>query len=384
MRLLAAYYTHKPGGFCKRLYRLMNALCAENNEVHYYVLDFPPPALSSRVHVHLIPFPLRTRTGLLFWAIFTFWCPLYLIIAARRIRPDRFFAFGAYYAGMLGLARLFTPRPLILFLRSLVFRIDEINDKPQAIRWISNAVDRRGIRSATSVVCMTKTMQHEVEEFLGTKLSSVTILPNDIPTSAISQESTDEASLKLFERLNDELAGNKLIVLTSGVIDRRKNISYVIDAFETLQKNIGPGKALLLIAGDGPLLQEYKAEVFARRVPNIEFLGWCDSLEPLYPFVDLVVHPALHEGIPNSVLEALGAEVPVLCANTPEMLELFQSTDLLFEPARPQDLATKLQTIIGDPTEVLSSLWQRSEEVAKKLRFDWDAHAVQAVCRSID
>ena len=42
MKVLSVYYTHKPGGFCKRLYRLLNAMQNSGHEVHYLCLDAPP------------------------------------------------------------------------------------------------------------------------------------------------------------------------------------------------------------------------------------------------------------------------------------------------------------------------------------------------------
>lgn len=381
MKLLCAYYTHKPGGFCKRLYRLMNALATRGHEVHYCCLDKAPPALSNAVHQHKIFFPLSGRSGLLFWVLFTAWCPIYLAAMSLKVRPDAFFAFGAYYGGMLRLSRLVHRRPLTLFLRSLVFRVDEINDKPQSLRLISNFVDRIGIASASLVVCMTKTMQQELEHFFKLRLQSVAILPNDAPTPPQDRERTDESSLGIFEQLNEKLASSKLVVLTSGVIDRRKNIEYLINVFEKMGSSGEASSATLLVAGDGPLLNTFLQEVKRRGIHNIEFLGWCDSLDALYPFVDVVVHPALHEGVPNSVLEALSAGIPVLCSDTPEMREVLGSADLFFDSKDVESLRARLQSILDAPTENLGLLTQASSAVTERLRFDWDSRACDLILK---
>jgi glycosyltransferase involved in cell wall biosynthesis len=192
----------------------------------------------------------------------------------------------------------------------------------------------------------------------------------------------DESSLKIFERLNERLSAARLVVLTSGVIDRRKNIEYVLNAFESLQKSGKGGDAMLLVAGDGPLLKQFRADAATRKIPSIEFLGWCDSLEPLYPFVDLVVHPALHEGVPNSVLEALAAGIPVLCANTPEMREILGAEELLFNPADPQELTGHLTKILTEPSNHLRTLSEVSGKASERLKFDWDEKASSLVASS--
>ncbi len=378
-KIYCVYYTHKPGGFCKRLYRLLNALSAQGHAVTYFTLDRPPASLSSAVQVKLIPFLTTRRNGLLFWSLFTVWCPVYLLAQLLFRAPDRICVFGAYYAGMFRLGRLFVRRPLVLFLRSLVFRIDEINDKPQSLRSISNIVDYAGIRSASRVVCMTKAMRDEIEAFFGLKLQDAPLLPNDIPESRKNREKAEEASLDVFEALHSELAQERMILLTSGVIDRRKNIDYLLEVFSLLKIRGLGDNILLLVAGDGPLLAQYRAEASARELSNVRFLGWCDTLEPLYPFVDLVVHPALHEGIPNSVLEALAAGLPILCSDTEEMREVFSDPELLFDPRNPEALATRLGQVLDSPEKALSFLSKKSQEASKSLQFDWDSRAVSLV-----
>ncbi|MDZ4785063.1 MAG: hypothetical protein SGJ02_03190, partial [bacterium] len=68
MRVASVYYTHKPGGFCKRLYRLLNVLAEAQHQVTYFTLDQPPPSsLSTNINIRIIPFPFQDRSGLLFW-----------------------------------------------------------------------------------------------------------------------------------------------------------------------------------------------------------------------------------------------------------------------------------------------------------------------------
>lgn len=378
MKIYSAYYTHKPGGFCKRLYRLLNALARADHEIHYFTLDTPPSILSPAVRVSIIPFPIHSRSSLLFWTLFTLWCPIYLAWRMLKSKPDRICVFGAYYAGMFRLGRMLSPAPLVLFLRSLVFRIDEINDKPQSLRFFSNIVDRVGIGSASRVVCMTATMKKEIEKFFSVPLKDAPILPNDIPSSSGVREKREEASLTVFENLHDELAQDRLIVLTSGVIDRRKNLDYLLKAVEILKQRGFEKRMLVLVAGDGPLLSHYRAMASSHGLENVRFLGWCDSLDPLYPFVDIVVHPALHEGIPNSVLEALEVGLPVLCADTPEMKEMLPDPRLHFSTSDPNDLASCLISIMEKPERSLPELAKQSEEASKSLNFDWDARAVEA------
>ena len=142
MRILAAYYTHKPGGFCRRLYRLLNALAAAGHEVIYLSLDPNLARLSSKVRAEKIPFPLSSRRGLIFWACFTLWLPIYLGWRALWLKPDRLLAFGSYYSRAFRFAKHVSKAELVLFVRSLVFEIDRITGKPAWLRRFTERVIR--------------------------------------------------------------------------------------------------------------------------------------------------------------------------------------------------------------------------------------------------
>lgn len=371
MRILSIYYTHKPGGFCKRLYRLLNALSARGDEVHYMSLDHPPTDLSVAVIFHRIPFPIRARSGLAFWLAFTVWCPLYLILKGLMIKPDRLVVFGAYYAGVCAPYRWIKKTPIILFVRSLVFKTDLINEKNIWLRRFSNFVDRIGFTSASKVICMTESMKSEVESFFKCRLKEVSILPNDIPPPATKKGSI----LAIFSKDKmDEITSETTLILTSGTLDRGKNIGCLLEAMSILSASFEPAKLTLLIAGGGPLEFTLKREVASRNLLNVKLLGWVDDLNALLSEISLVIHPSLSEGVSNSLLEALGNDVPVLASNTAEHSEIVIHEELLFNHEAPKEIANKIERFVTDQgyRQLIKDL---SNARRKALTFDWVARA---------
>lgn len=376
MRILSLYYTHKRGGFCKRLYRLLNALAQRGHQVHYLTLDPVSGEIDPKVQVHYIPFPTSKRSGLIFWGLFTLWCPLFVLKSALKFRPERIVVFGAYYSSMAALSKIFLGVPIVLFLRSLVFKIDQIVKKPAWVRFFSEAVDRFGISISNSLVCMTKAMQLELEQFLGKKIENCKILPNDLsPIISLNQEQIEltASSISLINKLELD---QKLVLLTSGVIDQRKNIQLLIDAFKLLETRY-QDQIHLLIAGDGPLRANLQSTAKQQGISNITFLGWCELLEPLYPLVDLVVHPSMHEGMPNSVLEALAYNKAVLMNDSPELREIIEHRKALFSNSATE-LALRLTELLNNPAE-LTLLEKICKEHSRKLNFDWNQKATEIV-----
>ncbi len=358
MKFLFTYYTHKPGGLCKRLYRLQNALAASGHEVVFYSLDKPPPSsLNDKVFWQRIPFFINQRKGLVFWILFSLWLPIYLCFAVFRFKPDKLIAFNPYYSSALSLSSWIFKKPITLFLRSLVFEIDRINGKPGWLRSLVNISERHGILSAETIIFMTSSMKDRVEEFLDKPILQAEFLPNEV--SAIKEfKSTFKVPLQ---------------ILIAGVIDDRKNIPYVLQALALLSED-DRNKIRVTIAGDGSKLKENKKISKNLNLINVDFLGWQEGIGNHLQGSDLFIHPSLHEGLSNALVEALSFGIPVLASEIPEHKDIFQNQENLFSLTSPEYLAIKLRWILNN--NGLSQLGITSKEAAQNLFFDWEERAV--------
>ena len=107
--------------------------------------------------------------------------------------------------------------------------------------------------------------------------------------------------------------------------------------------------AHLLIVGDG----ERRAELakLAAGQANTHFTGQRNDVPDLMALSDLLVLPSLWEGLPNVVLEAMGAGLPVVATavgGTPELV-INHETGLLVPPRDPDALAQAILTLLRDP-----------------------------------
>lgn len=371
MRILSLYYTHKPGGFCTRLYRLLNALAVRGHEVTYLSLDRPPQSLAPTVEFIRIPFPLKTRKGGLFWALFMIWAPLMCAYWSVRKGVSRLVVFGAVYACVALPARILSGARLVLFVRSLVFRINRITRKSALSCWLSDMCEQIGLRAADLVVSMSVSMQKELDLFSGRSLKGV-ILPNDVPPFTPDTGHHIPQEIEALHR-----SGKKLVII-SGVFDQRKNLALALEAFSLLTEKLPQHPLVLVIAGEGPEIIKAKALVTARELSSVCFTGWLESLRPLYAAASLVLHPSLHEGMPNSVLEAWSQGVPTLLAETGELREMAPEPSLWFPTESAEPLALRLRELVTSP-ESLGALRDAALRCAGKLRFDWDQQAAELV-----
>src|SRR5262249_9329859 len=101
--------------------------------------------------------------------------------------------------------------------------------------------------------------------------------------------------------------------------------------------------------GDGPLRKALEQEAAATGLQEVfVFAGYRPDLDRFLPFFDLMVLPSFTEGLPNIVLEAFAAAVPVVATavgGTPEVVE-DNVNGRLVPPGRADDLADAILDVL--------------------------------------
>lgn len=126
----------------------------------------------------------------------------------------------------------------------------------------------------------------------------------------------------------------------------------------------------LKIAGDGPLLDQLRAQSEALGLRQVEFLGRRDhdSVIDLMKGARFIVFPSVYyEGFPVTIVEAFACGLPVIASRLGAMQEIIQHgrTGLHFTPADPQDLAQKVREAWSNPGLTL--------EMGHNARAEYDA-----------
>ncbi len=159
-----------------------------------------------------------------------------------------------------------------------------------------------------------------------------------------------------------------------GVLEPRKNQRFLLDVF----KEIAAEQAQLYLYGAGPDEQLLRERVRQEKLTDrVHFMGWIPS-EHIWPEIDLLLMPSLHEGAPNAVLEALGYGIPVLASDIPEHREILPGKCLV-TLGDTVGWKERIEFFVGEPDEQLREVVREQEEAAYRLRFDWDEEFVKCV-----
>ena len=116
---------------------------------------------------------------------------------------------------------------------------------------------------------------------------------------------------------------------------------------------------------------------------NVTFLGPVPArdMPALYGGALLFVFPSLYEGYGLPPQEAMACGTPVVCSNTPPLLEVTNEAALLFDPLDERALATALAQALGDGA-LRQELGRRGLEQARQFTWERTARQTLAVYRA--
>jgi glycosyltransferase involved in cell wall biosynthesis len=157
---------------------------------------------------------------------------------------------------------------------------------------------------------------------------------------------------QLIKRTTLGLPLNKKIIIFVGYLIYRKDPLTVLRGF------LGSSyvdEMFLLMVGDGPLMDECKA--LAADYGNIKFLGNQPQTLEFLNAADYYVSSAYSEGLPTSVMEAMGCGLPVILSDIVPHKELLSSLEpwpYIFKVNDDHELSNKLDQIMTDDYHTLS------------------------------
>jgi glycosyltransferase involved in cell wall biosynthesis len=207
-------------------------------------------------------------------------------------------------------------------------------------------LDRINLRWMDRVVCVSQGQAAKVRR-AGVPARKVVVIPNAIDAARF--EDPDPAARGELEQLLPRPFGR--IVGAVGRLSPEKGFSVLVDAAARVAQ--GDPDAGFVLFGDGALRPALSGQIAARGLADRFVLaGFRRDLDRLLPALDLLVQSSYTEGMPNVVLEACAAGVPVVATavgGTPEIL-VDGEGGLLVPPGDPVRLAGVIRALLADAT----------------------------------
>jgi glycosyltransferase involved in cell wall biosynthesis len=230
------------------------------------------------------------------------------------------------------------------------------------------------VARADFVVADSENTRRDVIRLLGTPPERVAVVYGGVDPSF--QPVSDPARLgALRERLG---VGEAPFILAVGVIEPRKNLSQLFEAFERLRgrREVARKLVKLVVVGRrGWLWQDILAR--AERSPwrdEIIFPGFIpeSELATLYSAAAVLAFPSLYEGFGLPILEAMACGTPVVASNSSSLPEVVGKAGLQVDPNDADELAAALELVLLDEP-LRAKLRERG--LARAAEFNWPSAA---------
>jgi glycosyltransferase involved in cell wall biosynthesis len=243
------------------------------------------------------------------------------------------------------------------------------------LRTYLEAVVPRSVRRADFIIADSENTRNDLVVLLGVSPASVAVVPGGV--EGRFSPVTDERRLELARR---ELGvGKSPFVLAIGVLEPRKNLNRLMDAFLVLKerRKVAPDLKLVLAGGKGWLYDDIFEHHAASPVrEDILLPGFVpDQMLPaIYSAADVLAFPSLYEGFGLPILEAMACGTPVVASRASCLPEVAEGAALLVDPTNVEALAGALELSLLD-SDVRARLIRDGQQRASE--YSWRQAAEQ-------
>jgi glycosyltransferase involved in cell wall biosynthesis len=167
-----------------------------------------------------------------------------------------------------------------------------------------------------------------------------------------------------FAPLKNKKIGDKIILVSTGRLIKRKGYNYLIKSISEL-KNVE-----LNLIGDGNLKDEL-VELSKIEDSSVKFLGKINHEElPKYlQKSNIFILPSLNEGMSNSVLEAMACGLPIITTDTGGSKELIKNNGFIVKQADVNSLKNAIEEYLKNP-ELIKLHGDNSRKLAEKMSWE--------------
>jgi glycosyltransferase involved in cell wall biosynthesis len=242
---------------------------------------------------------------------------LRLVRLVRRLQPDLILSGMAHLNFLVLLLRPFLGSNVRILVRqnSTVSSALTSGELPRPTRLFYRLLYPRADR----IICQSQAMAEDLVQELGLKTERMTVLPNPVEVDAI------RARVSAFAAQGNTAVwtGPGPHLLTVGRLAAVKGFDLLLEALPAV-RNEFPG-ADLTIVGQGEEQKTLEAQARGLDLASaVRFTGQVAQPEAYFPGAALFVLSSRHEGLPNALLEAAAAGLPIIALPSSQGL-----TDLL-------------------------------------------------------
>jgi glycosyltransferase involved in cell wall biosynthesis len=233
----------------------------------------------------------------------------------------------------------------------------------------------RSVRRADFIIADSENTRNDLVVLLGANPASIAVVPGGVEERF--KPITDPEQLTKARRMLG--VGEAPFILAIGVLEPRKNLNRLMDAFHHLKQRetVSRDMRLVLAGGKGWLYDDIFEHHDASPIrDDILLPGFVpDELLPaIYSAADVLAFPSLYEGFGLPILEAMACGTPVVASRASCLPEVAEGAALMVDPTNVEALAAALELVLVD-TDLRAGLIARGLQRASE--YSWRRAAEQ-------
>lgn len=199
------------------------------------------------------------------------------------------------------------------------------------------------MRWATRIVTVSQEAKHSIIDVERLPAEQIDVIPYGIDLERYGREAGAEIQVEGYE---NEAA---FVMGVVARLDYIKGHPFLLEALHHVRKIYS--NFICLLIGDGEyrahlegLVQKYNLQ------QHVKFLGFRDDIPSILNRLDLFILPSLSEGLPNVILEAMAAQVPVIASAVGGIPEIIENSEngILVPPKNAVALAEAIEQVLHD------------------------------------
>ncbi|MFW6121334.1 MAG: glycosyltransferase family 4 protein [Petrotogales bacterium] len=283
-----------------------------------------------------------------------YWQRFKLTKEAKSLGCDVLFVPGGSYIGKF--------RPFVTMCRNMLpfmwtetrrFGISKFVLKLLLLRQTQLATFNR----ANGLVFLTQHAFESVERLMKTTNTKITIIHHGV-NERFRQEPRKQKSISCYQNKKPYR------ILYVSPIAPYKHQCNVIEAIKQLQKAGLPGVLELVGSVYHKRRRFYsKLDKIDPKKAFVHYQGTVsfDRIHEIYHQADMYVFASSCENMPNILLEAMAAGLPIACSNRSPMTDILGDAGLYFDPESPKEITKVIHILIEDPELREKKAWMAYE-----------------------
>ena len=242
-------------------------------------------------------------------------------------------------------------------------------------RWFYYPLDKRVLARFPKLIAVSSDIRRNLIQH-GAQPDHVTTVLNGIDHRAFTRDRSREASIRRALGLRDD----DLVVGDVGRLEPQKRFDLLVDAVAQLR--VTEPRLRLLIVGEGSLREALAGQIASLGLGDAcRLLGHRTDISDLHHAFDLFVQSSDYEGTPNSVLEAMALETPVVATDVGGTAELVRDgiDGLIVPPGNLPRLVQAITSVLANREATAARVAAARRRVETDLSFDARMTAVEDI-----